>query len=112
PVVSEVATVGAVVEEKLLQVPAGATLTLQAQDLGPTAGQVVLHIDTLAMPAMVNEWKNDSVTATLPPMGVASPIKGELLIVKADGKVANTVKIELIAGQQDNSNGAAPGAVQ
>jgi hypothetical protein len=123
PIVIPVATtvvaaapVAGVVEEKVMQVPAGATLTLQALDLGTTAGQVVLQFNQMAMPAMVSEWKNDAVTATLPPMGLASPVKGEITIVKADGKVASSIKVEVIPAQAQNGSGAsaatATGAAQ
>jgi hypothetical protein len=119
PVATTVVTaapVAGVIEEKLMQVPAGATLTLQALDLGTTAGQVVLQLNQMAMPAMVNEWKNDAVTATLPPMGLASPVKGEITIVKADGKVASSIKVEVIPAQPQTGSGAptasATGAAQ
>jgi hypothetical protein len=105
PIVTSAAPVGGVIEEKLMQVPAGATLTLQALDLGTTAGQVVLQFNQMAMPAMVNEWKNDAVTATLPPMGLASPVKGEITIVKADGKVASSIKVEVIPAQPPTGSG-------
>jgi hypothetical protein len=115
-VVTAAAPVAGVIEEKLMQVPAGATLTLQALDLGTTAGQVVLQFNQMAMPAMVSEWKNDAVTATLPPMGLASPVKGEITIVKADGKVATSIKVEVIPAQAQNGSGApaatATGAAQ
>jgi hypothetical protein len=82
-------------EEKLLQVPLGATLTLQATGLGEQAGQVIVQIEKIAMPALVSEWKPDSVTATLPTVAIAENIRGELLLMKADGQLASSVKVEL-----------------
>jgi len=85
----------ATAEEKLLQVPLGATLTLQAKELGEQAGQVIVQIEKIAMPALVSEWKTDSVTATLPTVAIAENIRAELMLVKADGQIASSVKVEL-----------------
>ena len=82
-------------EEKLLQVPLGATLTLQATGLGEQAGQVIVQIEKIAMPALVSEWKPDGVTATLPTVAIAENIRAELLLMKADGQLASSVKVEL-----------------
>lgn len=103
--VTEIAPVAAAVEEKVMQVPAGSTLTLQAQNLGDAAGQVVLQLDKLAMPMIVNEWKAEAVTTTLPPMGLVSPLKAEIIIVNKEGKVASNVKIELVPAQPQQPQG-------
>jgi hypothetical protein len=84
--------------EKLMQVPAGATLTLQAPNLGEAPGQVVLQMEKVAMASLVQDWKLDTVTATLPPMDLAAPVIAEILILRADGSLANGMKIELIPG--------------
>jgi hypothetical protein len=82
-------------EEKIQQVPLGATLTLQAKELGEQAGQVIIQIEKIAMPALVSDWSASSVTATLPTVAIAENLRAELLLVKADGQVASSVKIEL-----------------
>jgi hypothetical protein len=86
-------------EEPLMKVPVGATLVLQTPGLGDSAGQVMIQMDKLAIPAMVNEWKPDAVTTTLPMFSLASPVTAEIVMVKADGTVANTLKVELINAQ-------------
>jgi len=104
PVATEVVTVGSVVEEKILQVPVGSTITLQGKEFGETAGQVVIQLDKLAMPAMVNEWKNESITATVPMLALSAPLRAEILVVKFDGKVANSLKVELIPAPQNTAD--------
>ena len=94
-----VAPVAGVVEDKLMQVPVGATLTLQASNLGDKAGQVILQIDKISLPAQVSEWKNDSVTATLPMIGLNGNVKAEIMLVKPDGSLGSSVKVELIPAQ-------------
>ncbi len=84
------------VEEKLMQVPVGAKLTLQGKELGDKPGQVVLQFEQFALPAMVNEWKPDHVTATLPLMGLTAPMKGQIFVMKEDGQVVNQLAVEII----------------
>ncbi|MDX1945023.1 MAG: hypothetical protein SFU86_06420 [Pirellulaceae bacterium] len=83
--------------EKLLQVPVGSTVTLQAKDLGEKPGQVLLVMEKLTLGTQLNEWKPDQVNLTLPLMGIGEPTKAELVIVKPDGQIATSVKVELIA---------------
>jgi hypothetical protein len=76
-------------------------VTLQAKDLGPT-GQVVLVMDdkvTLGVP--VDEWTNDFATATLPLVGVTGLTKSEIVLVRADGKPASSVQVDLVPAQPD-----------
>ena len=47
----------------------------------------------------VNEWTAGKVTATLPTVGLAGPTKAEIILVKADGQIASSIKVELIPAQ-------------
>jgi hypothetical protein len=80
----------------LPKIPVGATLTLQGKDLADKQGQVVLQLGDIALPATINEWKNDSVTCTLPVLGLTKASKATLHVVKADGKTASTMNCELV----------------
>lgn len=97
------------VAQPVMQVPVGATLTLQSLGLGDAAGQVMLQVDKIAIPAMVNDWKPDAVTTTLPMLGLSSPVIADIVMVRADGTVANSIKVELINAQPQ---AAQAGAVQ
>ena len=87
------------VAQPVMQVPAAATLTLQSPGLGDVAGQVMIQVDKLAIPAMVNDWKNDAVTMTLPMLGIGGQVIADIVIVRADGSVANSIKVELVNAQ-------------
>lgn len=101
------------VAQPTMQVPVGATLTLQSPALGEAAGQVMIQIDKVAIPAMVNEWKPDSVTTTLPMLGLGGQVIADIVMVRADGTVANSIKVELINAQPQAAQAASPaGAVQ
>jgi hypothetical protein len=100
------------VAQPVMQVPVGATLTLQSLGLGDAAGQVMLQVDKIAIPAMVNEWKPDAVTTTLPMLGLSGQVIADIVMVRADGTVANSIKVELINAQPQAAQAAAAGAVQ
>jgi len=96
-----------VVQEQLVQVPVGSTITMQALGLGDVAGRLILVMDKVSLEGQINDWKLDAVTATLPMFSLAAPTLAELVIVKADGQPATSMKIQLIPAQP-----AAVGAVQ
>jgi hypothetical protein len=100
------------VAQPVMQVPVGATLTLQALGLGNEAGQVMLQVDKIAIPAMVNEWSNDAVTTTLPMLGLGGQVIADIVMVRADGTVANSIKVELVNAQPEAQAAAPAGAVQ
>jgi hypothetical protein len=100
------------VAQPVMQVPVGSTLTLQSPGLGAAAGQVMLQIDKVAVPAMVNEWTMDAVTTTLPMLGLGGQVFADIVMVRADGSVANSIKVELINAQPQTAQAAAVGAVQ
>jgi hypothetical protein len=96
-----------------MQVPVGATLTLQALGLGNEAGQVMLQVDKIAIPAMVNEWTDGAVTTTLPMLGLGGQVIADIVLVRADGTVANSITVELVNAQPGAAQAAVPaGAVQ
>jgi hypothetical protein len=95
-----------VVAEQVMQVPVGATITLQGTDLGGEVGMLVLQIDKISLPAQVNEWRPDAVSATLPMMGLAGPTRAQLWMVRADGAVAANVAVELLPAQQQAAGAA------
>ena len=100
PVQAPVVTTVGVVEEQILQIPVGSTVTLGSAGLGDMSGQVVAQMDKIAFPAKVNEWKTDSVNATLPLVGLSSSVRGEILLIKADGSLAHSVKVEFLPAPQ------------
>ena len=96
PVAVPVAVGVPVVEEPLVQVPVGSTITMQALGSGDLAGRMILVMDKVSLEAQVIEWKEGAVTATLPMFALAAPMPAELVIVRADGQPATSMKIELV----------------
>jgi len=110
PVLVSAQVVEDAAEAKLMQVPVGATLTLADKNLGAEEGQVVLEVQSVSLPAKVNEWKADKVNATLPLFGLAAPTKAKIWLLRKDGQVANTVMVELIPATPESQQAAAQAA--
>jgi hypothetical protein len=101
-----------VIEERLVQVPVGSTITMQALGLGDVAGRMILVMDKVSLESQIVDWKLEGVTATLPMFDLAAPVPAELVIVKGDGQPATSMKIELIPAQPAAAAQQAVGAVQ
>ncbi len=99
PVAVPVAVGVPVVEEPLVQVPVGSTITMQALGSGDLAGRLILVMDKVSLESQIVEWKEGAVTATLPMFALAAPMPAELVIVRADGQPATSMKIELVPAQ-------------
>jgi hypothetical protein len=83
-------------DAKLPQVPVGATITLAGKDLGEKAGQVLVSVNQVVLPAEVVKWEVAAATVSMPRIGLAAATKAQLQVLLADGKVVNTVDVELI----------------
>ena len=81
----------------LPQVAAGSSLTIPANFLGPQPGHVFLSLGATKLPCQILSWKPESVTITLPPMGIAAPQKACLHILMPHGQVMKRVDFLLTA---------------
>jgi len=86
-------------QSKLPQVPVGATITLAGKDLGDKAGQVLVNVNQVVMSAEVVKWESAAATVAMPRIGLAAATKAQLQLLLADGKLANSVEIELIPAE-------------
>ena len=80
----------------LPSVPAGSTLSLPANFLGPIAGQVFLVLHDVKLPVRIDDWQENGVTITLPPMAVKEPTPARIDVVLPHGGEGNKVKILLV----------------
>ncbi len=76
-------------------VPAGATLTLPGNFLGPAPGHVFLVLNDVKLPTQVRDWHPNGVTITLPAMAVKHPTRARIDVVLPHGNLSNSVKILL-----------------
>ena len=64
--------------------------------LGNDAGQVILDIQGISLPSELRAWTSESVTCTLPMMGLDQPKEARLIMVTAKGEVAHSIAVLLM----------------
>ena len=80
---------------QLPSVPAGSTLSLPGNFLGPVAGHVFLVLNQVKLPAKIISWSPNGVTVTLPPMAVKQPSRARLDVILPHGQTISNVNILL-----------------
>jgi hypothetical protein len=98
--------------DRLWRIPVGATLTLQSADLGTERGRLLLLVDKLALDATIQAWSPTQTTATLPSLGIAEPLRALLVLVRADGRPASSVQVELVPADGQPATGQVAAASQ
>ncbi len=91
PAVEEV-----IVEAPLSQVMVNTTIQLDMAGLSPEAGQLIVQMDQLSIPATIVEWNPVQAKATIPMLNLTGPMRATLHLVNADGSLAQSVNVELI----------------
>lgn len=86
-----------IAQGNLPQLVPGTTVAVAALNLGSQPGQVMLEIGSIALPCQVNEWTNDKVVLTVPVMGLKAETPARMVLLRADGQVARTIDLELVA---------------
>jgi len=82
-------------ERSLPRVAIGSVLSLDGQSLGSDKGVVRLRIGGMALPIEVLEWNAEAAKIRLPEIDLASPMKAEIEVVRADGSLASKSAVEL-----------------
>ena len=78
------------------EVPSGARLTLFANFLGNESGYVMFNLAGTSTQCEVIDWKDNSVTAVLPKLGLLGPKNAEIQLVKPDGRIVKTFRVLFI----------------
>ena len=79
--------VGPLVTPQLPSAPAGSTLTLPANFLGPAPGSVFMVFKDIKLPVQIVNWSNESITVTLPPMAIRHDVRIRLDVILPHGQV-------------------------
>jgi hypothetical protein len=82
------------------EVPSGARLTLFANFLGSQTGYVMFNLNGTSTQCEVIDWKDNSVTAVLPKLGLLGPKNAEIQLVKPDGRIVKAFRV-LFVSQPD-----------
>ena len=78
-------------------------MELRAKELGQESGGVAVKVNDVILGCLVNDWKPDMVLATLPMLGIAGPTKAELAFILPNGKVVQTLQVELLPAEVNES---------
>lgn len=84
-------------EPELPKVPVGSTLQLDGTGFGNEQGVARLRVSGLSLPVTVLEWSNTSAKVRLPEVEVTGAVKAEVEVLRADGSLASSTSMELIA---------------
>lgn len=76
-------------------IPAGSTMNLAGEGLGPEPGRVVVHAAGLEWEATIEGWSELGVRVALPALPVADDSPAEILLIRGDGAVTNPLSITL-----------------
>jgi hypothetical protein len=79
----------------LTNVPVGATIKLDAADLGAQQGRVNVVAGNLVLPASVVSWNEKAVSLTVPQIELTAPMKAKFVVRRADGSIANETPFQL-----------------
>lgn len=82
------------------EVVSGARVTLFANFLQDNPGYVIFDIGGTSKQCKLVDWKNTSVTAELPRLGLSRPLDAQIRIILPNGRVAKTFKV-LYVSQPD-----------
>lgn len=90
----------AVVAERLtLQL--GESYSLKNENFGDAAGQIVLELNGLTLPALVTSWDAQTISFTLPTLGLNQSSNGVLRVVNSDQSVMKSINATIIAAAKE-----------
>lgn len=99
-VVQPAIQVAAPVQPQYPEVPAGSTMTLPGNFLGDQAGSVFMVFRDIKLPIQIQNWTMTGVTITLPPMAIKDAVLIRVDVVRPDGSLAHSQKLNVTAPAQ------------
>jgi len=91
-------SITAIAERTTLQL--GESYSLKNENFGDAAGQIVLELNGLMLPALVTSWDAQTIAFTLPNLGLTQSRDGVLHVLKADQSVVKSVAVNVVAAQK------------
>lgn len=84
----------------LPQIESGQVVTLEDATFGEDVGAVVVKIDALILTADLLEWTDTLVKARMPRLPMAVAAEAQVVVLNAEGEIAEVVAIELLPSTQ------------
>ncbi len=77
------------------EAPAGSTISLAGEGLGPEAGQVLVNLNGLELQGEIEGWYDLGVRVKLPAMPLTATTDATLVLVRGDGAASNPMTVKL-----------------
>ena len=82
-----------------VEIPSGQEVTIDGTAFGFQPGRVVVEVGGMQLEAQVTNWTNEQVRAVMPQLPLASATAVTVVVLGADGNVANQLTAQLVPGQ-------------
>ena len=83
----------------------GSVITLSGEGFDRDLGQVTLRLGTLQLRTEVLRWGALGIEVKLPELAISGPASGEIIIRRADGAVAQPLKLQITPAGQGKAQG-------
>lgn len=88
-----------VARQSVVRVVPGTRVVANLESAGIKSGRVVLQYGDIAMNATVESWSEGSVSFEVPALALKHPVEAQLLFLKENGELLETVQCELSAAE-------------
>lgn len=82
-----------------VEIPTGQEVTIDGTAFGFQPGRVVVQISGLQLEAQITNWTDQQVRAVMPQLPLASATEVTVVVIGADGNVANQLTAQLVPAQ-------------
>lgn len=97
---SEVMSVDpALLASDVQQAVPGSEINVAGEGLGAAAGQVIVKLAGLEMPAEVLGWSELGIQIRLPSVPMVNPVDAQIIAIRADGKTIQPLPLKVVPGQ-------------
>jgi hypothetical protein len=77
----------------------GSEINIAGEGLGAAAGQVIVKLAGLEMPAEVLGWSEMGIQIRLPSVPMVNPVDAQIIAIRADGKAIQPLALKVIPAQ-------------
>ncbi|MEZ6041694.1 MAG: IPT/TIG domain-containing protein [Planctomycetaceae bacterium] len=83
-----------------VEIPAGQEVTIDGSAFGFQPGRVIVAVGGMQLDAQVTNWTNEQVRAVIPQLPIAAAANATVVVLRADGNVANQLTAQLVPSVQ------------
>ena len=88
-----------IARQSTVQIVPGTKMVAQLDNIGTTAGRVILQYGDVALNAPVESWQDDAIGFEVPPLALKQPVEVQLMFLSSTGELLETLPCELTAAE-------------